>query len=179
MFPLSEDKVQLKSYLSRQTDKRFREFVAQKYHIFIRGQFSYEIERALIYYMDKGPMQFSEDRAHAHISTNMCTLGDQRQEQKDISRLKAEQLIEEISAWVMKDYKRRDPPTEIAHETLRRAVIAVKGIQDRRSIKAAIDLLSANGLLKGIGNKVYEIPYNKTSRSPPAPPVERGMYREV
>jgi hypothetical protein len=79
----------------------------------------------------------------------------------------------------MKQYNQRDPPIEIPHETLRKGIIAVKGIQDRRSVNAAIELLEANGLLKGLTDKSYEIPYNITERPPPAPPVQRGRFREV
>jgi hypothetical protein len=79
----------------------------------------------------------------------------------------------------MKQYNRHGPPTEIPHETLRKAIIAVKGVQDRRSVNAAIELLKANGLLKGITDKSYSIPYNMTSTPPPAPPVLPGTCREV
>lgn len=172
-----EDKVQFKSYLSKRTDRRFREFVAQKNPLFLKGQLSCEAERALIEYMDRrGPAEFSENRTRTHISTNMCTSGHR---QIDVNKYKAEQLIEAISSWVMKQYNQRDPPTEIPHEMLRKAIIAVKGVQDRRSVNAAIELLKANGLLTGITDKLYSIPYNTTSTPPPAPPVERGTFREV
>lgn len=113
---------------------------------------------------------------HTHISTNMCT---SRHGQSDINKYKAEQLIEAISSWVMKQYNQQYPPTEIPHETLRKAIIAVKGIQDRRSVNAAIELLKANGLLKGLSDKLYEIPYNISERPPAAPSVERSTFREV
>jgi hypothetical protein len=62
---------------------------------------------------------------------------------------------------------------------LRKAIIAVKGVQDRRSVNAAIELLKANGLLKGITDKIYSIPYKMTSTPPSAPQVECGTFREV
>jgi hypothetical protein len=92
---------------------------------------------------------------------------------------KAEKLIEAISSWVMKEYNISNPPTEIPHEMLRKAIITITGVQDSRSIKSRIELLKANGLLKGIGDKLYAIPYNMTEPPTPAPPVERGTYREV
>jgi hypothetical protein len=69
-----EDKVQFKSYLTKRTDRRFREFVAQKNPLFLKGQLSYETENALIEYMDRGrPTEFSGNRARTHISTNIYT----------------------------------------------------------------------------------------------------------
>ncbi len=103
---------------------------------------------------------------HTHIGTNM-------------RMSKAEKLIEAISSWVMKEYNISNPPTEIPHEMLRKAIITITGVQDSRSIKSRIELLKANGLLKGIGDKLYAIPYNMTEPPTPAPPAERGTYREV
>jgi hypothetical protein len=178
VLPLFERKVQLKSWISKETNRKFRIFVAQKNHIFIKGQFSFEVEQALIHYMDKErPMEFSEDSTRTHSGTNMSRSRDQQQ--RNLTDQKAEQLIEGISTWVMKNYNLLKQPTEIAPEILRRAIIAVKGVQDRRSINAAIELLKANGLLKGVTDKLYEIPYNMTERPPPAPPIERGTFREV
>jgi hypothetical protein len=172
-----EDKVQLHTYVTKRTDRSWREFVAQKNSLFIKGQFSYEVETALIERMNKeGCREFSEGRTRTHISTNMCTSGHR---QNDVNKYKAEQLIEAISSWVMKQYNRRDPPTEIPHEILRKAIIAVKAVQDRRSVNAAIELLKANDLLKGVTDKLYSIPYNMTSTTPPAPPAERGTFSEV
>jgi hypothetical protein len=95
----------------------------------------------------------------------------------------AEQLIEAISTWFMKEYNQSKPPTEIPHEILRKGIVAVAGVQDSRPIKSRIELLKANGLIKGpnMDTKLYVIPYNMTEAppSPPAPPVERGAYREV
>jgi len=68
-----EDKVQFKSYLSKRTDRRFREFVAQKNPLFLKGQLSCEAERALIEYMDRrGPAEFSENRTHTHTLVLTC-----------------------------------------------------------------------------------------------------------
>lgn len=70
---MSEDKVQFKSYLTKRTDRRFREFVAQK-NPFLKGQLSYETEMALNAHMDRqGPTE-SEGKTHTHISTNMALL---------------------------------------------------------------------------------------------------------
>ncbi len=111
-----EDKVQLHTYITKRTDRRWREFVAQKNSLFIKGQFSYEVEMALIERMKKeGRTEFSENRTRTHISTNMCTSGHR---QNDVNKYKAEQLIEAISSWVMKQYNQHNPPTEIPHETL-------------------------------------------------------------
>jgi hypothetical protein len=55
---LSErDKEQLKVWISKGTDERFREFVERRYPIFMRGHLSIEVERALIEYMGKGGSQ--------------------------------------------------------------------------------------------------------------------------
>jgi hypothetical protein len=164
-----DDKVQFKVWISNRTDERFRAFVSQKSGTFTRGPLSFEAERALIGHMDKGGACKIHRKGDTHIGTNMCPSPRER----------AEQLIDAISSWVMKEYNQSKPPTEIPYEYLKKAIMAVAGVQDKRSIKSRIDLLKAYGLIKAIDDKLYTIPHNMTETTPPAPPVQRGTFREV
>ncbi|MGI8834097.1 MAG: hypothetical protein ACR2IS_15855, partial [Nitrososphaeraceae archaeon] len=59
---------------------------------------------------------------------------------------------------------------------LERVIIAIENVQDKRSIKARVRVLTANGMLKLAGEELYEIPYNITWRKPPAPPWVCYLY---
>jgi uncharacterized membrane-anchored protein len=128
----------------------------------------------------KGPIEFSEDRAHTHIGTNnMSTFEEKKLQPANTTQRKAERLIQEISLWIQRKYNLSKIPTEIAHEMLTKAIISVAGVHDRRSVNARVELLKANGLLKGIAEKLYQISYNITEPQPPAPRIERSIFREV
>ena len=166
-----DDKVQLKIWVSKRTDKRVRAYIAQKYNMHVKGLLSFEGEQLLIDGLDskdkRGKGNFYETKAHTHVGTNLCSIKGQ----------KAEQLIDAILTWFMKEYNQSKPPTDIPHEILRKGIVAIAGVQDSRSIKSRIELLKANGMIKGpnIDTKLYVIPCN-IIETPPPKSSNHGMF---
>lgn len=65
-----DDKVQLKIWVSKRTDKRVRAYIAQKYNMHVKGLLSFEGEQLLIDGLDskdkRGKGNFYETKAHTH-----------------------------------------------------------------------------------------------------------------
>jgi hypothetical protein len=155
----SEDKVQLKSYISRSLNERFRMLIMQKHGRFVRGLLSYELETALTQYIASyqsiGTEKKNSEPVHTHAHTQETIL-----QTPEIHRAnptpKVYQLKEDIKCYLATHaYEGSEPPQFIPEGHLKTAIHELIGV-DKRTYDKYLDLLIEYGCIKRSGAHQFE-----------------------
>lgn len=142
MKTLIEDKIEVKAYISKSLNERFRKLINQKHGGFMRGLLSYEIEQALAQYVA------SYNRAGTHTQ--------ETQIEKANPSPKIYQLKEDIIQYLASSsYYAGKVPQFFPENFLIEAIHSLKGY-DKRTYNHWYDLLIRYGCIKKSGGNQYE-----------------------
>jgi len=141
------EKIQLKIYIDKKLNEKFRKFIAVKYKSFARGLLSYEIEMALRNWMSlhtkyKNPTQNDTQVSIIHSPNPPPKVA------KAFSEIK-EYLKENF------DYELFSG-MQIPKSHLEKAIMAIRG-SDRRTVLKWMKILHKFGLIKPISPATWEI----------------------
>jgi hypothetical protein len=148
------DKVQLKAYITSETDKRFREMLARKWQTYVKGLYSYEVEQAILQYLATVGL---DTEARTHI--NNAAKKEERTEiiQKANPLEAARNLRNAIVKSLIESGRYLQQPQFIPISLLEESIINIKNVRDKRSVKSWIKFLRSNGLIKQTGDAQYEL----------------------
>mgnify|MGYP000515857748 CR=1 FL=1 len=135
-----KDVVQLKVWISKELNKRFREMIALKYKTFEKGLLSWEVEQALmnwvaLHYSEHTDAQIPEPNPPANVF----------------------KVFQQVKDWIEKQYDvGLEKGAHVSKVILERAIAAVRG-GDRRTIRKWMKLFREFELIKPLTPGVWEL----------------------
>jgi len=134
------DKVKLQVYISRDTDRKLREFIALMYRKFEKGLLSWEVERAIKHWI----------AMHTNAQTQLKGEGPN-------PTPRVVQAYQTVKRYLMSNYYMELPPGSIVVDKhLREAIMATRG-SDPRTVKRWLRTFTAFRLIKHLGGARWEL----------------------
>jgi len=133
-------KVALLVYISRETDRKLREFIALTYRRFEKGLLSHEVERAIQHWI----------AMHTNAQTQLTGKGPN-------PTPLVVQAYQSVKRYLMRNYYMELPPGSVVVEKhLREAIMATRG-SDPRTVKKWLRTFTAFHLIKHLGGARWEL----------------------
>jgi hypothetical protein len=134
------EKTQLKVWINKSLDEKFRSLIQEKYKKYERGLLSYEVENALRYWIA------------LHTNAQNIMAGN-----KPNPTPKVVNVFLQVKDYLLKNwYLELIPGQQVARVHLEKAITAVGG-GDKRTIEKWLNIFIKMGLVKPITSATYEI----------------------